>query len=141
MSIQDGNPQGNAPAATNPAPSNPVVRKPLRPKISPVTLTDAAAARVRSILEKGDGSVKGLKIGVTPKGCSGNSYVLDYAKEIGPHDEVVEDKGVTIIIDPKAALFIFGTEIDYVQEKLKSGFVFKNPNEKGRCGCGESFTV
>ena len=133
MSIQDSNPQGSAPT--------PPARKPLRPKISPVTLTDAAAARVRAILEKGDGSVKGLKVSVAPKGCSGNSYVLDYAKDIGPHDEVVEDKGVTIIIDPKAALFIFGTEIDSVQEKLKAGFVFKNPNEKGRCGCGESFTV
>jgi iron-sulfur cluster assembly protein len=141
MSIQHGNPQGSSPEATTPPASNPAPRKPLRPKISPVKLTDAAAERVRSILAKGDGSVKGLKIGVTPKGCSGNSYVLDYATEIGPHDEVVEDKGVTIIIDPKAALFIFGTEIDYVQEKLKAGFVFKNPNEKGRCGCGESFTV
>jgi iron-sulfur cluster assembly protein len=136
MSMQDSNPQGSSPSAPTPP-----ARKPLRPRISPITLTEAAAARVRSILEKGDGSVKGLKVSVAPKGCSGNSYVLDYAKDIGPHDEVVEDKGVTIIIDPKAALFIFGTEIDYVQEKLKSGFVFKNPNEKGRCGCGESFTV
>lgn len=136
MSSPDSNPQGGTPA-TPTAPA----RRPLRPKISPITLTDAAAERVRSILAKGDGSVKGLKIGVAPKGCSGNSYVLDYATEIGPHDEVVEDKGVTIIIDPKAALFIFGTEIDYVEDKLKAGFVFKNPNEKGRCGCGESFTV
>jgi iron-sulfur cluster assembly protein len=136
MSMQDSNPQGSSPSTPTPP-----ARKPLRPKISPVTLTEAAAERVRAILEKGDGSVKGLKVSVAPKGCSGNSYVLDYAKEIGPHDEVVEDKGVTIIIDPKAALFIFGTEIDNVQEKLKAGFVFKNPNEKGRCGCGESFTV
>ncbi len=131
----DNNAQASTPAPAQPA------RKPLRARISPITLTDAAAERVRAILAKGDGSVKGLKIGVAPKGCSGNSYVLDYATEIGPHDEVVEDKGVTIIIDPKAALFIFGTEIDYVEEKLKAGFVFKNPNEKGRCGCGESFTV
>ena len=136
MSMSDSNPPSTPPASAN-APA----RKPLRPKISPITLTEAAAERVRSILAKGDGSVKGLKIGVSAKGCSGNSYVLDYATEIGPHDEVVEDKGVTIIIDPKAALFIFGTEIDYVEDKLKSGFVFKNPNEKGRCGCGESFTV
>lgn len=136
MSMSDNNPPSTPPATAN-APA----RKPLRPRMSPITLTEAAAERVRSILAKGDGSVKGLKIGVAAKGCSGNSYVLDYATEIGPHDEVVEDKGVTIIIDPKAALFIFGTEIDYVEDKLKSGFVFKNPNEKGRCGCGESFTV
>ena len=137
MSMSDSNSQsGKTPTA-----STPPARKPLRPRISPITLTEAAAERVRSILAKGDGSVKGLKVSVSAKGCSGNSYVLDYASEIGPHDEVVEDKGVTIIIDPKAALFIFGTEIDYVTEKLKAGFVFKNPNEKGRCGCGESFTV
>ena len=140
MSMSDSNPPSTPPAT----PSAPA-RKPLRPRISPITLTEAAAARVRAILAQKQGGaesgVKGLKIGVAPKGCSGNSYVLDYASEIGPHDEVVEDKGVTIIIDPKAAMFIFGTEIDYVEDKLKSGFVFKNPNEKGRCGCGESFTV
>ncbi|MCH7711641.1 MAG: iron-sulfur cluster assembly accessory protein, partial [Proteobacteria bacterium] len=78
---------------------------------------------------------------IAPKGCSGNSYIIDYAEEIGPHDEVIETKGVTIVIDPGATLFIIGTEIDYVEDKLHSGFVFANPNEKGRCGCGESFTV
>lgn len=115
-------------------------KTPPRPRFKPITLTDAAAERVRAILAKNDGA-KGLRVSVSTKGCSGNSYVLDYATDVKPHEEVVEDKGVTIIIDPKAALFIFGTEIDYVTEKLKSGFVFKNPNEKGRCGCGESFTV
>ncbi len=107
----------------------------------PVTLTDAAATRVKAILAARDEPAVGLRIGVAPKGCSGNSYIIDYAEEIGPHDEVIETKGVTIVIDPGATLFLIGTEIDYVEDKLHSGFVFANPNEKGRCGCGESFTV
>ena len=107
-----------------------------------VTLTPAAAERVKAILAaRKDKPAIGLKIGVSTKGCSGNSYTLDYAEEIGPHDEVVEDHGVKILIDPKATLYILGTEIDYVVDKLSASFVFKNPNEKGRCGCGESFTV
>lgn len=113
-----------------------------RPK--PVTLTDAAAARISAIIAKSEGKATMLKISVDSKGCSGHSYVLDYASEAseaGKLDELIEDKGVKILIDPKAALFIFGTEIDYVTEKLKSGFTFSNPNEKGRCGCGESFSV
>ncbi|HEU0071902.1 MAG TPA: iron-sulfur cluster assembly accessory protein [Alphaproteobacteria bacterium] len=112
-----------------------------RPRPKPVTLTDAAAERISAIIAKSDGKATMLKISVDSKGCSGHSYVLDYANVAGPLDEKVEDKGVTILIDPKAALFIFGTEIDYVTEKLKSGFTFKNPNETGRCGCGESFSV
>lgn len=110
-----------------------------RPK--PITLTDAAAARVRQILAKAEQPVKGLWIGVGEGGCSGKTYKIDYAREIGPHDEVVEDKGVTIVIDPLATLYIFGTEIDFEEEPLKSGFVFRNPNETGRCGCGESFST
>lgn len=112
-----------------------------RPRPKPVTLTDAAAERISAIIAKSEGKATMLKISVDAKGCSGHSYVLDYANVAGPLDEKVEDKGVTILIDPKAALFIFGTEIDYVTEKLKSGFTFKNPNETGRCGCGESFSV
>lgn len=108
---------------------------------SPITLTDAAASRVKAILAKRDKPAIGLKITVATKGCSGLSYKLDYAEEKGPHDEVISDKGVTILIDPKATLFIFGTVIDYEEGKLQSGFVFRNPNEKGRCGCGESFHV
>jgi iron-sulfur cluster assembly protein len=107
----------------------------------PITLTDAAAHRVQAILARGEKPALGLRIAVTSKGCSGLSYSLDYAEAKGPHDEVYEDKGVTIFIDPKAMLFILGTEIDYVEEKLQAGFVFRNPNEKGRCGCGESFHV
>ena len=107
-----------------------------------ITLTPAAAERVKAILAaRKDKPAVGLKVGVSTQGCSGKSYTLDYAEEIGPHDEVIEDQGVTILLDPKATLFLIGTEIDYVTDKLSSSFVFKNPNEKGRCGCGESFTV
>ncbi len=108
---------------------------------SPITLTDTAAERVKAILARREKPALGLKISVATKGCSGLTYKLDYAEEKGPHDEVVSDKGVTILIDPKATLFIFGTVIDYEEGKLQSGFVFRNPNEKGRCGCGESFHV
>ena len=107
-----------------------------------VTLTPAAAERVKAILAaRKDNPAVGLKIGVSTQGCSGKSYTLDYAESIGPHDEVIEDQGVTILLDPKATMFLIGTEIDFVTDKLSSSFVFKNPNEKGRCGCGESFTV
>jgi iron-sulfur cluster assembly protein len=107
-----------------------------------VTLTPAAAERVKAILAaRKDNPAVGLKVGVSTQGCSGKSYTLDYAESIGPHDEVIEDQGVTILLDPKATMFLIGTEIDYVVDKLSSSFVFKNPNEKGRCGCGESFTV
>jgi len=78
---------------------------------------------------------------VRTKGCSGLSYTLEYADERGKFDEVVEDKGVVILIDPKATMFILGTEMDYVEDKMETGFKFTNPNEKGRCGCGESFHV
>ncbi len=113
----------------------------MAPTSKPITLTEAAAERVKAILAKREEAAVGLRIGVSSKGCSGKSYTMDYAEEIGPLDEVIEDNGVTIVIDPTAALFLIGTEIDYVEDKLESGFVFRNPNEKGRCGCGESFTV
>ena len=107
-----------------------------------ITLTPAAAERVKAILAaRTDKPAVGLKIGVSSKGCSGKSYTLDYAEVIGPHDEVIEDQGVKILLEPMATLYLIGTEIDYVTDKLASTFVFKNPNEKGRCGCGESFTV
>ena len=106
-----------------------------------ITLTDAAAARAKALLAKGDGKATGLRVGVKSKGCSGLSYSIEYAEAKGPHDEVVEDKGVTIFVDPRATMFILGSEMDYVEDKLQSGFVFRNPNEKGRCGCGESFRV
>jgi len=106
-----------------------------------LTVTDAAAERVQALLSaRGKPSV-GVRVGVRARGCSGLSYTLEYADEKGKFDEIVEDKGVTILVDPKAVMFILGTEMDYVEEKLQCGFVFRNPNEKGRCGCGESFHV
>jgi len=106
-----------------------------------ISVTEAAAERVKKLMAKSQGEVMGLRIGVKAKGCSGMSYSVEYAKERSPGDEVVEDKGVTLFIDPKATLFIIGSEMDYVEDKLQSGFVFRNPNEKGRCGCGESFHI
>ena len=106
-----------------------------------MNVTDAAAERVRSLLQQRGKESAGVRIGVRTAGCSGQSYTLEYANEKGEFDEIVEDNGVTIFVDPKAVLFLVGTEMDFVEDKLKSGFVFSNPNEKGRCGCGESFHV
>ena len=104
-------------------------------------VTDAAAQRIQALLAKRGKPSAGIRIGVRARGCSGLTYTLEYADEKSKLDEVVEDKGVTILIDPKATMFIIGTEMDYVEDKLQSGFTFRNPNEKGRCGCGESFHV
>ena len=106
-----------------------------------MTLTEAAAERVRRLISKSDKPVQGLRIGVSTRGCSGLSYKVEYAEEKKQFEEVVEDKGVKIFIDPTAIMFLIGSEMDYVEEKFQTGFVFKNPNEKGRCGCGESFHV
>ena len=106
-----------------------------------MSLTDAAAERIKVLMAGRGKPSAGVRLGVRAKGCSGLSYTLEYADEKGDHDEVVEDKGVTLFIDPKATLFIIGTQMDYVEDTMQSGFVFSNPNEKGRCGCGESFHV
>ncbi|HJU19183.1 MAG TPA: iron-sulfur cluster assembly accessory protein [Stellaceae bacterium] len=106
-----------------------------------LTVTEAAARRIEALIAKRGKPAIGVRIGVRARGCSGLSYTLEYADEKGKYDEVVEDKGVRVLVDPKAILFILGTEMDYVEDKLQSGFVFRNPNEKGRCGCGESFHV
>ena len=106
-----------------------------------MTLTDAAAERIRALLAKRGKPAVGIRVGVRSRGCSGLTYTLEYADEQGKFDELVQDKGVTVLIDPKASMFIIGTEMDYVEDKLQSGFTFRNPNEKGRCGCGESFHV
>ena len=104
-------------------------------------LTDAAAVRVRELLDQRGTDSAGVRIGVRSAGCSGLAYSLEYVDEIEPFDEVVTDRGVTVMIDPKAVMFLIGSEMDFVEEKLKSGFTFNNPNEKGTCGCGESFHV
>ena len=106
-----------------------------------MTVTEAAADRIRALLAKRGKPAVGIRVGVRSRGCSGLTYTLEYADEKGKFDEIVEDKGVTVLIDPKASMFIIGTEMDYVEDKLQSGFTFRNPNEKGRCGCGESFHV
>jgi len=106
-----------------------------------ITLTDAAANRVKELMSRSDEPVLGLRVGVSTKGCSGMSYVVEYAKEQRKLEDVVEDKGVKIFIEPTAVMFLLGSEMDYVEDKFQSGFVFSNPNEKGRCGCGESFHV
>jgi iron-sulfur cluster assembly protein len=116
----------------------PRARRP-RPKV--VTLSEAAAERVREIMSKAEKPYAGLRVGVKNGGCAGQEYVLEYAAEAGPLDEVVEDKGVTILVEPKAVLFLIGTEIDYEVTKLSAKFVFRNPNETDACGCGESVTI
>jgi iron-sulfur cluster assembly protein len=116
----------------------PRARRP-RPKV--VTLSDAAASRVRESMDKAATPYVGLRVGVKNGGCAGQEYVLEYAEAAGPLDEVVEDKGVTILVEPKAVLFLIGTEIDYEISKLSSKFVFRNPNETDACGCGESVTI
>ena len=115
--------------------------RPRRPRPKAVTLTDAAAARVKAIMAKAEQSYVGLRVGVKNGGCAGQEYTFAYAESVEPMDEVVEDKGVTILIDPKAVLFLIGTEIDYETSKLASKFVFRNPNETDACGCGESVTI
>ena len=106
-----------------------------------LNITAAATEQVKALLDGRGKPSAGIRLGVRSKGCSGLSYTLEYADEKQPHDEVVELEGVTLFIDPKATMFVIGTEMDYVEDDLQSGFVFTNPNEKGRCGCGESFHV
>lgn len=106
-----------------------------------MTISDEAAVRVKALLDGRGKPSAGVRVGIRTKGCSGLSYTLEFADEANAFDEKVEEKGVTIYIDPKATMFILGTEMDFEEGKLESGFVFRNPNEKGRCGCGESFHV
>lgn len=110
-----------------------------RPKA--VRLSDAAAARITEIMQNADGQYLGLRVGVRNGGCAGMSYTMDYAEAVEALDEVVEDKGVKIFIDPKAIMFLIGTEIDFVKEKLGARFVFNNPNQTAACGCGESVSI
>ena len=112
-----------------------------RPRPKVVTLTDRAAERVKEIMARADNAYMGLRVGVKNGGCAGQEYLLEYADSPNPLDEVVEDKGVTILIDPKAVLFLIGTEVDYETTRLAAKFVFRNPNETDACGCGESVTI
>jgi iron-sulfur cluster assembly protein len=116
----------------------PRARRP-RPKV--VTLTDRAAERVKEIMGRAEKPYAGLRVGVKNGGCAGQEYVLEYAEAAAPLDEVVEDKGVTILVDPKAVLFLLGTEVDYEVSRLAAKFTFNNPNQTDACGCGESVTI
>lgn len=118
-----------------------IAPRPRRPRPAVVSLTDAAAEQVKAIMAKADKPYVGLRVGVKQGGCAGQEYVLSYAEETGPIDEVINDKGVTILIEPKAVLYLVGTVIDFETTKLASKFVFNNPNETDSCGCGESVTI
>jgi iron-sulfur cluster assembly protein len=122
-------------------PMNISTPKPRRERPKPVKLTEAAAARIATIMGNADGQYQGVRVGVTNGGCAGMSYTMDYASEAKPFEEVMEDRGVKIFIDPKAILFLIGTELDFVQEKLGARFVFNNPNQTSACGCGESVSI
>jgi iron-sulfur cluster assembly protein len=117
------------------------VMRPRRPRPRVVSLTERAAERVRAIMARSATPVRGLRIGVKNGGCAGQEYTLDYATTIDPLDEVIEDKGVTLLVEPRAVLFLIGTEIDFEETALASRFVFRNPNETDACGCGESVTI
>jgi iron-sulfur cluster assembly protein len=104
-------------------------------------LTEAAAERLKALAAASGKEIAGVRIGVKNGGCAGMEYVMQYAEERGPHDELVEDKGVKLLIEPTAVLFLLGTEMDYRTDKMRSGFVFNNPNQTSACGCGESVTL
>ena len=109
-----------------------------RPRPQVMKLTDAAATRIKDLMSKSGRPIAGLRVGVKNGGCAGMAYTMEYAESSNPTDEIVEDKGVKILIDPKAVLFLLGTEMDYKIDKLSAQFVFNNPNQTSACGCGES---
>ena len=106
-----------------------------------IKLSQNAAERIKEIMSKAEDKTIGVRVGVKSGGCAGMSYIMEYAKEIKPNEEVIEEKGVKVLIEPKAIIYLLGTEMDFKQEKFSSQFIFKNPNETERCGCGESFKV
>jgi len=106
-----------------------------------MSLTDAAAGRLSEIIAASDQPVAGVRVGLKKGGCAGMEYTMDYASEVGPMDEVIEEKGVKLLIEPQAVLFLLGTQMDYQEGKLSSGFVFNNPNQTSACGCGESVEI
>ena len=109
-----------------------------RPRPQVMRLTEAAAERIKAVIAKADRPIAAVRVGVKNGGCAGMSYYMEYAEKVDPLDEVIEDKGVRILIDPKAVLFLLGTEMDYKVEKLSAQFIFNNPNQTAECGCGES---
>ena len=106
-----------------------------------ISLSNNAAERIKEIMSKAEKGSLGLRVGVKAGGCAGMSYIMEYTKEISPSDEIIEDKGVKLFVDPGAIMYLLGTEMDYKKEQFSSSFVFKNPNETERCGCGESFKI
>ena len=106
-----------------------------------IKLSNNAATRIKEIMSGAEDNTVGVRVSVKSGGCAGMSYVMEYSKEINPNDEVIEDKGVKVFIDPAAVMYLLGTEMDYKKEELSSTFVFNNPNETERCGCGESFKI
>ena len=110
----------------------------LRPRPQVMRLSDAAAARIKDIMAKADRPFAGVRVGVKNGGCAGMSYTMEYAEKVNPTDEVIEEKGIMLMIDPKAVMFLLGTEMDYKSDKLSAQFVFNNPNQTSACGCGES---
>ena len=110
----------------------------IRPRPQVMKLTEAAAQRITELTKRADSEIVGLRVGIKNGGCAGQSYTVEYAHDIRPTDEVVEDKGVKILVDPKAVLFLLGTEMDYKVDKMSAQFIFNNPNQTGACGCGES---
>jgi iron-sulfur cluster assembly protein len=112
-----------------------------RPRPQVMRLTEAAAERIKSVMAKADRPITAVRVGVKNGGCAGMAYTMEYADQVGPLDEVVEDKGVRILVDPKAVLFLLGTEMDYKIDKLSAQFVFNNPNQTSSCGCGESVQI
>jgi iron-sulfur cluster assembly protein len=113
----------------------------MRPRMQVMTITDAAAERVRTAMENAEKPVIGLRVGVKNGGCAGMSYTVEYAESVQAFDEVIEDKGVKVLVDPKAILFLLGSEMDVKTDKFASTFVFRNPNETSACGCGESVAI
>src|SRR5256714_11348075 len=121
-----------------PATPTPAAKPKPRPRPQVMKLTDAAAQRITELTKRADSEIVGLRVGIKNGGCAGQSYTVEYAHEIRPTDEVVEDKGVKILVDPKAVLFLLGTEMDYKVDKMSAQFIFNNPNQTGACGSGES---
>ncbi|MDE2577847.1 MAG: iron-sulfur cluster assembly accessory protein [Hyphomicrobiales bacterium] len=112
-----------------------------RPKMRVMTLTEAAAARVRDLVANSENPAVGLRVGVEKGGCAGMAYTMELADAVKPGDEVIEEHGARVLIDPKAVLFLLGARMDFEKTKLRSGFVFSNPNETSACGCGESVAI